>query len=264
MNLFLREMRAHLKSLLIWCVSMFVGILAGMSKFTAYSQGGASSKAIEDLPKSLKAVFGMGSFDVTHIAGFFAFLFLYLEVTAAIHAALLGSSVFTHEERDKTADFLMTKPVSRQQVLRMKLLAAFVSLVVFNLVCWGSSAVLVPAFAKGASIGKELASFYASMLIVQLLFLLVGTALSVTLRRPGAAGSASAGVVLGGYAVYMITALTDKLNFLRVLSPFTYFNFEHMVQGSAPGLLPTVLTLLLCAAFAVLTAFSFQKRDFAF
>jgi ABC-2 type transport system permease protein len=148
MDIFIRELRANRKALIIWCASMVVGILAGMAKYTAYSSGGASSQAIKDLPQSMKALMGMGSLDVTTMSGFFALLFIYILVAAAIHAALLGSGIIAKEERDKTVEFLIVKPVSRSAVVTFKFMAALVNIVILNIVTLVSSLALVSAYNK--------------------------------------------------------------------------------------------------------------------
>ena len=53
---------------------------------------------------------------------------------ATIHAAMLGATIIAKEERDKTSEFLFAKPVLRSTIITAKLLAAFVNIVVFNLI----------------------------------------------------------------------------------------------------------------------------------
>lgn len=133
MNIFFRELKANRKALIIWSICMFLLVLSGMSKYTVYSSSG-SGDVFNKMPYSMKALFGIGTFDVAKMSGFFAFLFPYLELTAAIHAVLLGSSIIAKEERDKTTEFLMAKPVSLNTIVTSKLLAAFVNIVIFNIV----------------------------------------------------------------------------------------------------------------------------------
>ena len=73
MNIFLRELKANRKALIIWSVCMVLFVLSGMSKYTAYSAGGASADLFAKMPFSLKALLGIGSFDVSTMPGFFAF-----------------------------------------------------------------------------------------------------------------------------------------------------------------------------------------------
>lgn len=261
MNIFLREMKANRKALIIWCACMILGGLSGMTKYTVYSSGGASSQALKELPQSMKALFGMGTLDVTTMSGFFAFLFLYIVVAAAIHAALLGSGIVAKEERDKTTEFLMAKPVSRYAVITSKLLASLINILILNLVTFASSILMVAVYNKGKDISDEVALFFLSMFIIQLIFLSLGALISAILKNAKSAGSLASGAVLVAYVITEITNINDNLNILNVFSPFKYFSITRIVSGNGlnPGIV--ILSLLLVAAFSVSTYFFYAKRD---
>jgi ABC-2 type transport system permease protein len=260
MNIFLRELKANRKALIIWSACMVLFVLSGMSKYTAYSSG-ASSEVFDKMPHTLKALIGIGSFDVTKMSGFFAFLFPYLEVTTAIHAVLIGSGIIGKEERDKTTEFLMVKPVSRTTIITSKLLAALVNVVIINIVTLLSSIVMVAAFNKGKDISGEIATFMLSMFIVQLIFLSLGAMLSAFKRNAKTSGSIAAAILFGAYVVSKITDLTDSINIINVLSPFKYFSYLDIVNGKGLSIGIILISILLTAVFAVLTYFLYHNRD---
>ena len=261
MNIFLRELKANKIALIIWCACMFLLIASGMGKYTAYSAGGQSSEIFNKIPHSLKVLLGFGSFDVTKMRGYFALLFLYIEITAAIHAVMLGSHIIAKEERDKTTEFLMTKPVSRTTIITSKLLASFTNVLILNIVSLISSIIMVAAYNKGPDISGEIAMYMLSMLIVQLIFLSLGTALAALIRNPKSSGSVSVGILLASFVIAKITDLTDKLNALNFLSPFKYFDYAYLADGNAPGFGMVFFSLLLVAAFLVSTYYFYRKRD---
>lgn len=261
MNIFIRELKANRKALIIWCTCMVFGVLSGMAKYTAYSAGGESSQALKDLPQSMKALLGMGSVDVTTMSGFFALLFLYIAVAAAIHAALLGSGIIAKEERDKTTEFLLVKPVSRTFIVTSKLLAALVNIVIVNIVTLISSVFMVAAYNKGNDISGEIVIFLLSMLIMQLIFLSLGALLSACTKNSKGSGGLATGAVIVSYVITEITSLNDRFNALNLLSPFKYFDVNRIISGNGlnPGIV--ILSLLLVAIFSVLTYFFYNKRD---
>lgn len=79
MNIFIRELRAHRKSLIIWSVAILLMVVSSMGKFSAYAQSGQSMNEIfSNIPKTIKAVLGMGNFDLTKASGFYGnVLFIY-------------------------------------------------------------------------------------------------------------------------------------------------------------------------------------------
>lgn len=260
MNVFLRELKANRKALIIWSVCMFIFVLSGMTKYTAYSTNG-TNKILNDIPRTMKVLFGMGSFDVTKMSGFYAFLFPYIEITVAIHAVLLGSGIIAKEERDKTTEFLMVKPVSRTSVITAKYLAGFVNILIINLVTMFSSIVLVNAYNKGKDITLEIAVFMVSMFMVQLIFFSLGSLLASLLKRPKAAGSIGTGILLGAFVISKITDFTDHLNVLNILSPFKYFSIEDIINKNSLYIVIVMVCILLIAVFSVSTYLFYTRRD---
>lgn len=261
MYIFLRELKANRKALIIWSVCMFLLVASGMGKYTAYSSGGQNNAIFSSMPYSIRALLGFGSLDVTTMSGYFALLFLYIELTAAIHAVLLGAGIIAKEERDKTTEFLIVKPLSRTTVITAKLLAALVNILILNIVTLASSLIMVAAYNKGADISSEIVRFLVSMVIIQLIFLSLGATLAASIKNPKASGSLSAGILLASFVLSKITDLTDRLNVLNLLSPFKYFSYKNLVAGSGLNFGTVILSLLVIAAFFALTYFFYQKRD---
>lgn len=261
MNIVLRELKANRKPLIIWSICMFLLVLSGMAKYTAYSSGGAANIIFQTIPQSIKTLLGIGSFDVTTISGFFAFLFLYIELAAAIHAALLGVTIIAKEERDKTVEYLMTKPVSRATIITSKLLAALVNIIVINIVSLVSSIIIVTAYNKGPDISDKIAVFFLSMFIVQLIFLSLGTFLAAFVKNPKSSESIVVATLLTAFVVSKVTDLSKNLHFLDLLSPFKYFDLNRLEAGLGLNSGVVLLSLLLVAAFFASTYHFYQRRD---
>ncbi|MDF2541332.1 MAG: transporter, permease protein [Herbinix sp.] len=261
MNMFIRELKANRKALLIWSICMFFLVVSGMGKYTAYSAGGASSDVFEKLPHSVKALLGFGSFEITKMSGYFAMLFLYMELAAAIHAVLLGSGIIAKEERDKTTEFLLTRPVSRVSIITAKLVAALFQVLVVNAVSLVSSIIMVSAYNKGEDITPEIVQFLISMLLIQLIFLSLGAVIASGSKKSKGSGSLSIGILLLAFLFSKITDLTDKVNALNLLSPFKYFSYADIVDGKGLNIVIILLSIGLTAIFSILTYAFYQRRD---
>ena len=81
-------------------------------------------------PPELRAAFGLDALDMATVLGFYGFVFLFVQLCLAIQAGNYGFGLVSIEESELTADFLLSKPVSRAQILTSKLLAALTSLLV--------------------------------------------------------------------------------------------------------------------------------------
>jgi ABC-2 type transport system permease protein len=264
MNIFIREMKSQKISLILWCFGMFVMVGSGMAKYGAYAKSGQSINALLDqFPKAVQTMLGIGSFDLSKATGFYGVLYLYLIVMATIHAVMLGSNIISKEERDRTSEFLFVKPISRASVISSKLSASILSLIILNLVTLLSSLVVVGYYNKNGSATHDILVLMAGMFVTQLIFLSIGTAFSAISRKPKSTTSASTGVLLLTFILYTAININSKLENLRYFTPYKYFDAKDIMAG---GKLDPVFVILSAAIFASLlfaTYGFYTKRDLA-
>ncbi|MBO9129397.1 ABC transporter permease subunit [Bacillus sp. 165] len=262
MNIFLREMKAHRKAIIIWCIGVIFLIASGMGKYVGLSSSGQSMNDImAQMPKSLQAIMGVGSLDISKASGYYGILFVYLVLMATIHAAMLGATIISKEERDKTAEFLFVKPVSRNQVIISKLLAAFANILIFNIVSLVSSIIIVGKYSNGESVGGDIIITIVGMLMLQLIFLAVGTAIAAAYKKPKKAASLSTGVLLIAYILSVAIDLNDKLEFLKYITPFKYYEAKNMMYGGGFETVFVLLSILIIVILFGLTFVFYKKRD---
>jgi ABC-2 type transport system permease protein len=261
MNIFIREMKSNRKALIIWSICMILLVFSGMGKYTAYSAGAVSGDVFAKMPEAIKALLGISTLDVTKMSGFYALLFPYLELTAAIHAVLLGNAILAKEERDKTTEFIMVKPISRYTLITQKLLAALINILILNVITLLFSLLAVAAYNKGVSIAGEIIVFDLSMFLVQLIFLSLGALLAAFMKKPKGSGSIGTGILLAGYIIAKVTDLNADLSILNLLSPFKYFNYVDIANGNGLNAIIVLITILMTAAFASSTYYFYLRRD---
>lgn len=262
MNIFLKELKSHRKSLLLWSIGVFLMVASGMAKYAAYSSSGQSiNDLMADLPKSLRAVFGISEVDLSKVSGYYAMLFLYLLLMATIHAAMLGATIIAKEERDKTSEFLFVKPVSRSTIITAKLVAAFTNIVIFNLVTFLSSIVLIGKYSKGVAVNGDIALLMVGMFILQLLFLVIGSALAAVKRKPKTAASLATGILLLTYMLSVVIDLNENMDSLKYFTPFKYFEAKNIMYGGGLDRICVVISIVLITALSMVTYVFYKKRD---
>ena len=265
MNIFLRELKANRRSLIVWSIAILFMVLSSMSKYSAYSGSGQSmNELLSHIPKSLKAVMGMGNFDLTTVSGFYGMFYLYMLLMATIHASLLGANIISKEERDKTTEFLMTKPVSREKIITEKLLAALFNVIVFNIVTLVLSITIVGKYTNGESVTGEIFTLMVGMFILQLIFLFIGTGIAAASRRPKAAASAATIVLLVSFVLSSASSMNSKFEGLKYITPFKYFEAEKLLDGGGfePAFL--ILSFGIIAVMVCATYVFYKKRDLNF
>ncbi|QCJ44964.1 ABC transporter [Bacillus sp. S3] len=262
MNVFLKEWKSHRKSLIFWCIGVFLMVASGMGKYEAYRSSGQSMKELlADMPKSLAAVLGFNDLDVSTASGYFGLLFLYLLLMATIHATMLGATVIAKEERDKTSEFLFVKPVSRNQIISAKLAAAFVNIVIFNLVTFASSVILMGKYSGGEEVTSDVAITMAGMFILQVLFMVIGSALAAVKKKPKKAASQATAILLFTYVLSVAIDLNGHIEGLKYVTPFKYFEAKNVMYGGGLDGVFVGISVVLIAALTYVTYASYQKRD---
>jgi ABC-2 type transport system permease protein len=232
MNIFLRELRANLRSLLIWGVIMVLFIAMAMAKFTAYEGNPELLQILDSVPPALLAAFQMQAFNLTTITGFLGVTITFFTLLGSVYAAMLGSDIISKEERDKTVEFSLTLPIPRRKLITSKLLAAVVNCIAFLLITWGATLFSVAKYQPDSAFYDFLLLGMLAMLILQLTFLAVGIFLGCAMKQYKRAGSIAVSLLLGTYFLSIISGMSENLDFLKYFSPFTYFNAATMLHES--------------------------------
>lgn len=263
MNLFFREMKAHRKSLIIWCIVVLYLVAAGMWKFqTAYSANQSLSDLIHQLPEAVRVLLGIrGALDLSTVAGYYGMLYYYIVVMAVVFSSLLGAGIIAKEELDKTSEFLFAKPVSRNHVISIKLLAGLANIFVFNMVALISSLVVVNSFKPGGSITGEIITLMIGLFLLQCIFLLIGTSLSAIGKNPKSATSKVLIVLLMTLLLAKGIDMSPNLLFLKYLTPIKYFEAEQLLLNGGFDPVFMVLTALIIIALLCATYVFYKKRD---
>ena len=261
MNIFFRELKANLKSLLIWSAVLVLLIVISAAKFSAFAGDESMLAILDTMPKAMMDAFSMRAFNLTTLIGFYGLMFIFFGLMGAMAAAMWGSDIISKEERNKTVEFSLVLPVSRSQVITAKALAALVNCIVYVLITWGISLVAVTKFNPDQAFKDFLALEMQAMFVIELIFLALGLLLGCALKQYKRSGSTAVAIILTAYFVSVFSGLQEKLDFLKYFTPFKYFDAAVMLRdGKLDGmyLLLSAAIIVVCMAAAYYT---YNKRD---
>ncbi len=230
MNIYNREVKNRLKSALIWSVSIFLLLLLFMSFYPGFAMDETLWEMIlENYPKEMLQAMGMTGVNMSTVIGYFTMCMLFTQICLAVQASQYGFSILSEEERDLTADFLLTKPVKRNKVFISKLTAALTGLMVTCAVVWGSTFLFISVFNDGHEYDSGMVVKMLSVVILfQLFFLGVGMIISVSVKKIKSVLPFSMGLAFGMYIISAIGSIVDD-NILAYLTPFKYFEPNTLV-----------------------------------
>lgn len=252
MNMYLHELRSHLKSIIIWTLSIIALAVFYLSMYPGIAKDADNfKKIIEGYPAAVRTAVGISVDSISSLLNFYSFVFVYVLLCGAIEAMNLGVSMLTKEKRGKTSDFLLTKPVSRIEIMNAKLLAALTSIIITDVV-YIAAAYGVASIVKTKDLSFKLfLMISATIFFVQLIFLALGIFVSAAVPKLKSVLPVSLGTVFGLFFIGALLA-TDKDSPVRFLSPFKYFDTDYIIKNSAYE--PKFLIVGAAAAAAAIAA----------
>lgn len=261
MNIFMRELKANFRSLLIWGVIVVLFIVLGISKFSAYAGNPEMLAILEDMPPAVLDALNMRAFNLTTLNGFFGIMFTYFALLLTIAAAMWGSDIISKEERDKTIEFSLTLPVRRSKLVTAKTLAAFVNCLALLAITWGVSIISAQSYQPDEAFYEFLGLQMLALFLMQMIFLAIGILLGCAMRQYRRVSSVAVSLLLGTYFLSILSTLNKDLEFLKYISPFKYFDPAFMLHNSRLEMVFVWISLAIVLVSIVGAYLTYSKRD---
>lgn len=261
MNIFLHELKTYRKSTLIWAASISALIVVFLYMYTSFSKDMSStSKLLEKIPAAYRAALNLSLKNFFDIFGFYAYLLTFVILAASVQAMNIGVGIISKEITGKTADFLLSKPVSRAKVMASKILAGLVILIfcniIFTLVAYFFARVIDTA---GFS-AKIFLLLTFTVFLTQIMFLALGILLSVLIPKIKSVVSVSLPAVFTFYVIGIISTLFKNQD-LRYITPFKYFNTDYIIANGRYETNFLVIGLLVIVVSLVVSFIIYLGKD---
>lgn len=231
MNIYKFELSMLKKSILIWSLAVPLGLAFYMLFYpTIATDTGALDDLMNSFPEEFLAAFGMNAeLPVSSLLGYFSLTVSMIYIPIAIQASNYGFHMLSVEEREFTADFLLTKPVKRSKIFLSKVFAALTALIITNLFMWiiTISTLYLVKGNNPLEIDKVLIVL-SSFGFIQLFFFSLSLLISVSIKKVSSVLSFSMGLSFG---LYILSALGSVLSFniFKLLSPYAHFDPNYIL-----------------------------------
>lgn len=259
MTLVKHELRQGKTSFLIWTAS--IGFLLVICIFLFPEMKGQMDN-VNDMFASMgsfTAAFGMDRLNFGTLAGFYAVeCGNVLGLGGAFYAALCAVGILSKEEKDKTAEFLLTHPISRKRIVTEKVIAVLIQITAMNL--------LIYAFAVGsiAAIGetipwKEISLLHLAYYLLQLELAGICFGISAFLRK-GSAG-VGLGIATMMYFLNLIANIAEVAEFLKYITPFGYCEGADIVSSGSLDSVRVVIGAVMGIGGIVIAYLKFTRKN---
>jgi len=177
------------------------------------------------------AAFGMDRLNFGTLNGYYAIeCGNVLGLGGAFFAALLAAGMLCKEEKERTAEFLLTHPVTRERVVTEKLAAVLLLITVMNLIIYALAVGSILAIGESVP-WRELNLQHLAYWLLQLEIAGICFGVSAFLRR-GSAG-VGLGIAVMLYFMNLIANITESAAFLKDLTPFGYCDGAEIASSGS-------------------------------
>lgn len=261
MNIFLRELKTYRKSTAIWIVSLSLLAIVFLLMFPIFTKDvETTKKLLENIPPAMASAVGLSIDGLFSIYGFMSWLLTFITVAGAVQAMNLGVGVLSKEETGKTADFLLTKPISRTRIVFYKLLAILCLIIITNIVFYAVAFATASAVTTASFSLTTFLLIILKLVLIQIIFLALGFLLSVLISKIKSSIAVSLPTV---FAFFIIGTLGEVLNLesIRYISPFKFFDSSYIINHNAYELKFLIVEFLFVSIAITLAYFLYIKKD---
>jgi ABC-2 type transport system permease protein len=266
-NIYLKELRLNRSSFFTWSITVSAVTMLGMAFYPILMEG----EMLEQLTslfenpfmKGIMSAFGASVDVLTNVLGFYSTRnAIFIMLLGGFFSILFAGKILAQEEREKSAEFLLTKPVTRSEVVWSKLLAFLTSLILFNVVI-----LLVGFMSLEIFKGKSEYSFSAFLVHTSYAFLLmlvfgaIGLYLSLWIKRGRSISNLSIGIIVGGYFIDAISKVTPSVDKIGYISPFKFVDSEVLRPGYGLDWRRVLYFLGISALLFSLSVVKYRKKD---
>ncbi len=229
MTLVKHELRQGRTAFLIWTAA--IGFLLAVCIFLFPEMKGQMD-SVNDVFASMgsfTAAFGMDRLNFGTLTGFYAVeCGNVLGLGGAFYAALCAVGILSKEEKERTADFLLTHPVSRTRIITEKLIAVLIQITAMNIIIYALSVGSIAAVGEEIP-WKEISLLHIAYYLLQLELAGICFGISAFLHR----GSVGIGLGIAAvmYFLNLIANISETAEFLKYITPFGYCEGADIVSS---------------------------------
>ena len=257
-----KEFKCNFKGLLIWCLITILFLILIFAIYpSVIKENENMSQMMEQMfSKEILALFNMDIVSFDSVFGWLASEgYVMLTLLLSSYFAILGGTIVLKEHSEKTIYFLYSKPISKRRILSFKIITGLTYAFIFNLII-----ALTNLIGLYLSNDLDLSKwFWISIMpfLLSIFIYLVSLFISIHLKKTSTSIGVSLGIVFLFYILNVISLLSDKLDFIKYLSPFYYIDARNILENGQPNFINIIVLFFLSFIFMLLSYFKYDKKE---
>ena len=184
---------------------------------------------MSNIDQNILSIFDINKDSFVNVDGYYIFSIKILEFVFAIYSVLLGTNVASYDKALNTKDYLYTKPLKRDRIMKNRIIASSIILFIMALLVLIISLIIFTIFHKHYELYILLLS-NLSLFIISLIFLGIGLVVG---------GLSNKATILKSISIILVFILIHVLDIyfnlkvLYYLNPFSFFNTNLILNGGS-------------------------------
>ena len=259
MTIFFHELKRNKVSLLIWTTVIVLFVLMIVVIFPEMKKEMANLNELFSSMGGFTAAFSMDRLNLGVLIDFYSIeAGTVLCLGGAFYAAMIGVSSLAKEEKDHTADFLLSHPVNRQKVIIEKLLAMMTLIIIMNVIVVVTTALTVLMINETID-WKIFLLLHLSYLLLQLEIGSICFGISAFLRRDSI--GLGLGLATALYFFNMVANITEKAEFLKYFTPFAYTEGADIITSGNLDIKYSLIWLTISLVILISGILKYRSKD---
>lgn len=259
MTLIRHELKQGRLSFAIWTISISFLLVVCIFLFPEMKGEMEGMNDVFASMGSFTAAFGMDQLNFGTLIGFYSIeCGNVLGLGGALFASLIAVSALAKEEKEHTAEFLLTHPIKRYKVITDKLIAVLLQILFMNAIIYGLSVGSMVLIGEDIP-WKEISLLHLAYLILQIELACICYGISAFLHR-GSIGI-GLGIAIAFYFLNLIANITEKAEFLKYLTPFGYTEGADIVADGSLNITYVLIGIVFAIVGISAAYWRYGKKD---
>lgn len=253
------ELKQNKSAFIIWTAAIGFFILACIFLYPEMKNEMDEATKVFSKMGNFSAAFGMDRLNFGTLIGFYTIeCGNILGIGGAFFAAIMGITALMKEEKERTAEFLYTHPISRKRIITEKLLAVILIIIFMNIIIFLLAVISIAAIHEDI-LWKEMLLYHGALFMMQLEIAGICFGISAFISRSGI--GIGIGVTAGFYFLNLITNISDKVDFLKYITPYGYTDGADIVNDKSIDI-PCLIIGLIFMVIGIIAAYlKYMKKD---
>ena len=262
-TLYLKELKRGRKTFFIWTAIVIAFTVMVLSIYPfMQGMGDDLTNMMRNIPDELRKAIGMDEQTWASILGFYSTYFgIYIVLLSGIYTMSTGATILSKEEKEKTAEFLLTRPISRSSVFSTKMMSLF-TLTAAIIVLQTIVAAFSFSVASETSVNWEnFATMHIHGAVLILFFTALGVLLSMFLNPKTNFMGLVFGIIFGSYFLNAMSKATEATEWMGYISPFNYVDFNVGDPNYGVNVWGAITLIILGTVCIIFARFKYEGRD---